>query len=136
DIAGGAAVGLLLRAEVERTHGEQPLPRVTEELLGVSVRIDEGALLDVEDHDGIGRVLHERAVTLLALPQGLLRPLELREIDLDADGALRLPRIAQLGHAGREEIDRAAVLAEVAQREVLDDAFASRLFLVDGFPES
>ena len=69
------AVRLVRRAHAFGPIGEQLLARHLEEAHGVLVALDEAAGVHVEDDDGFGRVLDQRAVARLAFAhRGLRRP--------------------------------------------------------------
>ena len=101
------AVGLLRRADLLRTAGEQGFAGHLEEAAGVVVDVDEGALVDVEHHDHFGRMLHQGSVARLAFAHGLLGQMPLGDV-ADADDVAVAP--VELGLADRD-LDRNAIAA-------------------------
>ncbi len=143
---GRRTVGLVRGTDLVRAAGEQDLPRHLEKAACVVVDVDEPALVDVENHDHFGGVLHQRSVARLTFAHRLLgempfgdvanaddvavAPIEfgLADGDLDRDpvAALGTPpclvrrevdvRIVDLGGQALEKVVRAA--RDVRQQEL------------------
>src|SRR5208283_1796769 len=64
-----------IQVEVNRRRPNQFLPRITEALAGLLVHINNRPLLEVEDEEGVRRVVHKRAEARLAVAQRFFSPL-------------------------------------------------------------
>src|SRR5208282_4063981 len=64
-----------IQVEVNRRRPNQFLPRITKALAGLLVHINNRPLLEVEDEEGVRRVVHKRAEARLAVAQRFFSPL-------------------------------------------------------------
>src|SRR5208337_33811 len=64
-----------IQVEVNRRRPNQFLPRITKALAGLLVHINNRPLLEIEDEEGVRRVVHKRAKARLAVAQRFFSPL-------------------------------------------------------------
>ena len=81
---GRRAISLQQRADLVRSAGEQRCPAHLEEAAGVVVDVDELSGIDVEHHDRLGSMLHQRPVAAFAFAHRYFGEMPLGDV-ADAD---------------------------------------------------
>ena len=94
---GGGDVGV----EVERGHPDQLVPGVPQALARLAVHVQDDMPV-VEQEERVGGMVHERPEPPLALPQRLLGPLEVGDVDAADHEANRPALCVAHGHAASE----------------------------------
>jgi len=118
-LLGRRTVGLLWRAELERPDREQPRALESEELLGVVVRVDETSRVDIQHHDGLGRVVDQQPVARRAFADRLLGFAPLGDI-AQAQHEHLAPRQRRLadGHLGGKVVAAPAPRPQLARPQI------------------